>query len=260
MGGPLGTLIVVVLKARNLPNKQRIGKQDPFATCEYLSHIKRTKVDKRGGQHPVWDEELRFKIYENPKDLIPSRNVRSPIKSSHSPLVLELKVNELRLAVYAHDSHHPELIGEGIVDITETLKKGEFDDWVTITHKDKYQGEIYLEMTFYSAKPPPQKQPNFRGPRSNQIPRNLSKTPKLHKALSPVQSTTPKAQKVLSPVQSPTKVDISNLPPCLRAGKLAPKPEVTTIHTLPLPGEPDVETPPASEDPECDTGSACILM
>lgn len=28
----LGTLIVVVGKARNLPNKSRFGKQDPFCT------------------------------------------------------------------------------------------------------------------------------------------------------------------------------------------------------------------------------------
>ncbi|EGG09642.1 uncharacterized protein MELLADRAFT_71212 [Melampsora larici-populina 98AG31] len=247
MGGPLGTLIVVVLKARNLPNKQRIGKQDPFATCEYLSDTKRTKADKRGGQHPLWDDELRFEIYENLKDVKPSTKVSSPIKSSHPSSSLELNVKELRIAVYAHDSHHPELIGEGTVDITDTLRKGEFDEWVTITHKDKYQGEIYLEMTFYSAKPPPVKQRNVGGRRPKQIPRNVVAKPKVHKARSQVRDIT-------------TKVDIGNLPPCLRAGKLAQNTEVSTIHTLPLPGEPAVNTSPVPGDPECDTGSACTIM
>ncbi|CAH7681901.1 expressed protein [Phakopsora pachyrhizi] len=165
MGGPLGTLIVVVLKARNLPNKQRIGKQDPYATCTYLSHRKRTKTDKRGGQHPVWDEELRFEVYENAKDVMPSASVSTtstggvaPVKSRDPLLGASGNpgVRELRVAVYADDPRDPDLIGEGKVDLSDTLKKGEFDDWVTINNKGKYQGEVYLEMTFYSAKPPPE--------------------------------------------------------------------------------------------------------
>lgn len=135
-------------------------KQDPYATCTYLSHRKRTKTDKRGGQHPVWDDELRFEIYEHLKDVMPSTSVATtstggvaPVKSSDPALGMggNPGVKELRLAVYADDPRDPELIGEGKVELTETLKKGEFDDWVTITNKGKYQGEIYLEMTFYSA-------------------------------------------------------------------------------------------------------------
>ncbi|POV94425.1 hypothetical protein PSHT_16229 [Puccinia striiformis] len=170
---PLGTLIVVVLKARNLPNKQRIGKQDPYATCTYLSHQKRTKTDKRGGQHPVWDDELRFDIYDNPKDAMASASVSTtatggivPVKSTAPPIgsAGSAGVKELRVAVFADDPRDPNLIGEGKVDLTETLKKGEFDDWVTVTNKGKYQGEVYLEMTFYSAKPPPEKIHTPTGP------------------------------------------------------------------------------------------------
>lgn len=57
----------------------------------------------------------------------------------------------LRVACYADDTKEPEFIGDGMVDLTETLKSGEFDEWVTIKAKDRYAGEVYLELTFYSA-------------------------------------------------------------------------------------------------------------
>ncbi|EGG09643.1 uncharacterized protein MELLADRAFT_115723 [Melampsora larici-populina 98AG31] len=275
MGRPLGTLIVVVLKAvrrlfalaskplilpadgllpfripqRNLPNKQRIGKQDPYATCTYLSHRKRTKTDKRGGQHPVWDDELRFEVYENLKDVMPSTSVATtstggvaPVKSSDPSLGMggNPGVKELRVAVYADDPRDPELIGEGKVELTETLKKGEFDDWVTITNKGKYQGEIYLEMTFYSAKPPPEKQQNAGTPvragvfeagspasglKPTQTPQNKLGTPNGNRARSPAPHTR-------------IKVDPWSVPPSLRAGLPARKPDGALVSTLPLPGQP----------------------
>jgi len=33
----------------------------------------------------------------------------------------------MRVACYADDTREPELIGEGVVDLTDTLKVGEFD-------------------------------------------------------------------------------------------------------------------------------------
>lgn len=57
----------------------------------------------------------------------------------------------LKVACYADDTKDPEFIGDGVVDLTETLKTGEFDEWVTIKAKDRYAGEVYLELTFYSS-------------------------------------------------------------------------------------------------------------
>ncbi|KAH8915540.1 hypothetical protein BT69DRAFT_1229849, partial [Atractiella rhizophila] len=129
----LGTIVVIPIKARNLPNKQKIGKQDPYCQLSYGSISKKTKVDKRGGQHPVWDEEFRG------EELRKERNNRL-----------------LKIACYADDTRDPDLIGEGTLDIGPTLKKGEFDDWVPIKNKGKPCGEVYMEMTFYSnAEPPP---------------------------------------------------------------------------------------------------------
>ena len=56
----------------------------------------------------------------------------------------------MKVACYADDAKEPELIGECVVGIDDVLKQGEVDEWYTFTHKDKYSGEIYLELTFYS--------------------------------------------------------------------------------------------------------------
>jgi hypothetical protein len=70
------------------------------------------------------------------------------------------------LACFAADKE-PELIGEATVDLTEALTKGETDgthmllsigvstlrcysEWFTLLNKDKYSGEVYLELTFWS--------------------------------------------------------------------------------------------------------------
>lgn len=138
-------------------------KQDPYATCTYLSHRKRTHTDKRGGQHPLWDDELRFDIYEKPSDAMAPSAVTTTATGGVGPIKdqkqgddvgvtgASLGSKAIRISVYADDPKDPELIGECTVDLADTLKKGEFDEWVTITNRGKYSGEVYLEMTYYSA-------------------------------------------------------------------------------------------------------------
>jgi hypothetical protein len=147
----LGTLVVVVLRAvsapsllstacpshrlipqRNLPNKQRIGKQDPYCTVTHGSEQKRTKIDKKGGQHPRWDEEFRFEIWEDMADemgrqmtasggVLPNKTIESVAKKSTKGS------KSIAISVYADDPKDPDLIGDAVVDITGTLKHGEFD-------------------------------------------------------------------------------------------------------------------------------------
>ncbi|KAH8099949.1 C2 domain-containing protein, partial [Cristinia sonorae] len=133
MTNDLGTLVVVVLKARNLPDKHTFYKQDVFGQIQIHDVTKKTAVDIKGGQHPVWDEELRVPV---------------PAKASDV-------TRTLHVSCWSQESRGPEEIGKGKVDITETLKTGEFDDWVPLEVDGKYRGEMYLEMTFYAAGPPP---------------------------------------------------------------------------------------------------------
>lgn len=73
----------------------------------------------------------------------------------------------MKLQCFADDPREPDLIGETMVDLTEVLTKGETDgeysgeliklyayalisEWFTLMNKDKYCGEVYLELTFWS--------------------------------------------------------------------------------------------------------------
>ena len=66
---------------------------------------KRTKVDVKGGQHPVWDEELRFPVMANTSE-------------SH---------RTLEVSCWSKEPRTEDCVGEGKLDISETLKTGEFD-------------------------------------------------------------------------------------------------------------------------------------
>ncbi|KAI0768135.1 hypothetical protein BD413DRAFT_614789 [Trametes elegans] len=132
----IGTLVVVVLKARNLHDKHRFYKQDAFAQATLNKTIKKTQVDVKGGQHPVWDEELRFPILKNVSD----------------------ETRKLEVSCWSKEPRTDECLGRGTVDISETLKTGEFDDWVPLQMEDgAYRGELFLEMTYYSKTPPLQR-------------------------------------------------------------------------------------------------------
>lgn len=129
----LGTVVVVVYKARHLPNKQMIGKQDAYCTLTYGGRTVRTPVIKKAGQTPEWDHEERFEIFSQGE----ASDVRSEVTATGgvkptqaSPAARPTKPNgkrELKVAVYADDPRDPELIGSATVDLEETIKKGELD-------------------------------------------------------------------------------------------------------------------------------------
>ncbi|PPQ96243.1 hypothetical protein CVT26_005570 [Gymnopilus dilepis] len=131
----LGTLIVVLLKARNLYDKHSFRKSDVFAqaTLNAPGIPKRTAVDIKGGQHPEWDGEVRFPVMKN----------------------ASAKYRKLEVACYSQEPRSEDLMGRGMIDITQTLQTGEFDDWVPLEVDGFQRGEIYLEMTYYANAPPP---------------------------------------------------------------------------------------------------------
>ncbi|GAA6032155.1 hypothetical protein JCM8097_007100 [Rhodosporidiobolus ruineniae] len=189
----LGTLIVVVLRAKNLPNRVRIGKQNPYATITYGLHKKRTSTIERGGQQPEWDEEFRFEILrdgfgaeeQQAGEAAASVNAQGGVGPPATPTKDGAAASKpraslvapqttgyppgkrvLELACWADDARDPKLIGEGELDIENTIKSGRFDDWVKLERKGRYSGEIYLELTWYSNDPRPSK-PARREPSAN---------------------------------------------------------------------------------------------
>ncbi|KAF8665794.1 hypothetical protein AX16_000239 [Volvariella volvacea WC 439] len=170
----IGTLIVVVLRANHLPNKRHIGKQDPYCVVTLNGERRRTKAIKRGGQHPEWDEEIRFTLFEDVEDLLARTTMESDIPPPPPPkddsLLNRVKGGKtLKLACYADDFREPDLIGEAYVDLTEVLTKGETDDWFTLMNKDKFAGKVYLELTFYSNEPPPVKKNTPKAQATNKV-------------------------------------------------------------------------------------------
>jgi hypothetical protein len=151
----IGTLIVVVLKAvssqllvslsvvdlahallqKNLPNKRHIGKQDPYCSVKHNGELRRTKAIKRGGQHPEWDEEVRFTIFEEPEEERPPNLTNGTEGVPPPPPPKEDKKKDkkikggmkMRVSCFADDPREPDLIGEANVDLTEVLTKGETD-------------------------------------------------------------------------------------------------------------------------------------
>lgn len=53
-GPVIGTLVAIVDRAKNLPNRKTIGKQDPYCAARLGKEAKKTKTDIRGGQTPKW--------------------------------------------------------------------------------------------------------------------------------------------------------------------------------------------------------------
>lgn len=53
-GPEIGTLVIIVDRAKNLPNRKSIGKQDPYCAARLGKEAKKTETDRRGGQTPRW--------------------------------------------------------------------------------------------------------------------------------------------------------------------------------------------------------------
>jgi hypothetical protein len=53
-GPEIGTLVAVIDRAKNLPNRKTMGKQDPYCAMRLGKEAKKTDTDRRGGQTPRW--------------------------------------------------------------------------------------------------------------------------------------------------------------------------------------------------------------
>lgn len=53
-GPEIGTLVAIIDRARNLPNRKTIGKQNPYVAARLGKEAKKTGTDIRGGQTPRW--------------------------------------------------------------------------------------------------------------------------------------------------------------------------------------------------------------
>ncbi|ATY61499.1 conserved serine proline-rich [Cordyceps militaris] len=133
-GPVIGTLVAVVDRAKNLPNRKTIGKQDPYCAARLGKEAKKTTTDIRGGQTPKWDQELRFAVHDSPD------------------------YYQLKISIFTDDKR-TDLVGEAWIDLKTIIIPGggQADVWQSLSCKGKYAGEIRLEITFYDSRPKPDK-------------------------------------------------------------------------------------------------------
>ena len=115
-GPVIGTLVCIVDRARNLPNKRSMTKQDPYCAMRLGKEAKRTKTDKRGGQVPKWDEEMRFTVHDG------------------------ADYDKIKVSVFNDEKKSSDLIGECFVDITAVVVPGggQSDIWHKLNFKGKF--------------------------------------------------------------------------------------------------------------------------
>ncbi|KAH9900069.1 hypothetical protein F4778DRAFT_791921 [Xylariomycetidae sp. FL2044] len=133
-GPEIGTLVLIVDRAKNLPNRKTIGKQDPYCAARLGKEAKKTTTDIRGGQTPKWDQELRFTVHDSPD------------------------YYQLKLSVF-NDDKKTDLIGETWIDLRDIVVPGggQSDQWHSLHCKGKYAGETRIEITYYDSRPKPEK-------------------------------------------------------------------------------------------------------
>ncbi|KAK2625058.1 hypothetical protein QTJ16_005427 [Diplocarpon rosae] len=129
-GPEIGTLVLIVDRAKNLPNRKTIGKQDPYCAARLGKEAKKTETDRRGGQTPRWDQELRYTVHDSPD------------------------YYQLKVSVF-NDDKKTDLIGETWIDLKEVVVAGggQNDLWHNLSCKGKYAGEIRIEITYYDSRP-----------------------------------------------------------------------------------------------------------
>ncbi|PYI19451.1 hypothetical protein BO99DRAFT_360003 [Aspergillus violaceofuscus CBS 115571] len=129
-GPAIGTLVIIVDRAKNLPNRKTMGKQNPYCAARLGKEAKKTETDLRGGQTPRWDQELRFTVHESPDYF------------------------KLKVSVF-NDDKKTDLIGETWIDLKDLIIPGgsQNDHWHPLQHRGKYAGEVRLEMTYYDTRP-----------------------------------------------------------------------------------------------------------
>jgi hypothetical protein len=93
---------------------------------------RRTRAIKRGGQHPEWDEEVRFSLFEDTsaqhERTEDGGNTPPPPPPKNSDCPRKIKGGtSMKIQCFADDPREPDLIGETMVDLTEVLTKGETD-------------------------------------------------------------------------------------------------------------------------------------
>lgn len=131
-----GTLVVIICRAKHLPNRRKLDKQSPYVALRVGTIAKKTEAHFRAGQTPEWLQEVRFQLTRDRKPL-------------------------LKVDVLDETKNDPTPIGNVEIDCSiiftnpDNKQEGKYiyDKWFDLTLNGRRAGMIYLEMTFYPSAP-----------------------------------------------------------------------------------------------------------
>ncbi|RAL65869.1 hypothetical protein DID88_005532 [Monilinia fructigena] len=126
--------LLLLIERRTYQIERRLGSKILIALLDWARKQKKTETDKRGGQTPRWDQELRFTVHDSPD------------------------YYQLKVSVF-NDDKRTDLIGETWVNLQDVIVAGggQSDVWHNLNFKGKYAGEIRVEITYYDKRPKPEK-------------------------------------------------------------------------------------------------------
>lgn len=130
-----GTLVIMVCRAKHLPNRRKLDKQTPYVTLRLGTTAKKTPGHFRAGQTPDWTHEVRFQLTRDRRPYI-LLNVLDETKGDPTPIgACEIDGSII---------FQPE---------NQTDGKYIYDKWFDLKLNGRRAGMIYLEMTFYPSAP-----------------------------------------------------------------------------------------------------------
>ncbi|XP_066398160.1 synaptotagmin-5-like isoform X1 [Miscanthus floridulus] len=197
---PTGVLEVKLVEARDLKNKDLVGKSDPFAVLYICPLREKTKKSKtiNNDLDPIWNEHYEF-------------------------VVEDISTQHLTVKIYDDEGlQASEIIGCARVDLAD-LQPGKVKDlWLDlvkdleIQRDKKPRGQVHLELLYY----PYAKHEGVPNPFANQI--QLTSLEKVLKTESNGYDVNQRKNVIMRGVLSVTVISAEDLPPMDIGGKADP--------------------------------------
>jgi len=119
-----GTLVIRPMSGDLTRNTDLFQKMDPYVKVFLGAQHRETRVARKEGKHPVWRDELTLQ-YDSHDDI-------------------------LNFEVWDEDTHKKDdLVGTGSIAVATVQQKGnKMQEWIKLSYKGRYAGEILVDIAF----------------------------------------------------------------------------------------------------------------
>ncbi|KAE9592244.1 putative C2 domain-containing protein [Lupinus albus] len=122
---PRGTLEVILVSAKGLPNADFLKKMDPYVVLSYRAQEHISSVAEGAGSDPIWNESFLFTVSDN---------------------VSELKLRFMDKDDFTDDDY----LGETNIFLEPVFYEQSIGETVyNVVKEDKYSGEVKVALRFH---------------------------------------------------------------------------------------------------------------